>query len=47
MGQNILDAHFGVGEADEIDSVTVHWPSGKVQRVTDVEVDRVIAVVEP
>ena len=47
MGQNMLDAHFGIGEAEEIDSVTVHWPSGKVQRITDVEVDGVLTVVEP
>ena len=47
MGQNMLDTHFGIGEADEIDSVTVHWPSGKVQVLTDVEVDGVLTVVEP
>ena len=39
MGQNMLDAHFGIGEADEIVSVTVYWPSGQVQRITDVGVD--------
>ena len=47
MGQNMLDAHFGIGEADEIVSVTVYWPSGQVQRLTDVEVDEVLTVVEP
>ena len=47
MGQNMLDAHFGIGEADEIVSVTVYWPSGKVQWLLDVEVDEVLTVVEP
>ena len=47
MGQNMLDAHFGLGEADAADSVTVHWPSGKMEQHADVEVDRVITFVEP
>ena len=47
MGQNMLDAQFGIGEADEIVSVTVYWPSGRVQRLTDVEVDEVLTVVKP
>ncbi len=47
MGQNMLDAHFGLGEADAADSVTVHWPSGKMEQRADVEADRVITFVEP
>ena len=47
MGQNMLDAHFGIGEADEIDSVTVYWPSGEMEQRTDVEVDQTVTFVEP
>ena len=36
MGQNMLEAHFGLGTARTIDSVTVAWPSGAVTRLTDV-----------
>ena len=47
MGQNMLDSHFGIGEADVIESVTVYWPSGKVEERTGVEPDRIITFVEP
>ncbi|MGB5293980.1 MAG: CRTAC1 family protein, partial [Thermoanaerobaculia bacterium] len=32
--------HLGVGEAERIDSVTVHWPSGRTQSWLDLEPDR-------
>ncbi len=47
MGQNMLDAHFGIGEADEIDSVTVYWPSGEVEQRTAVKANQTITFVEP
>ena len=47
MGQNMLDAHFGFGDAARIDSVTVYWPSGKDQRMTDVEPNQTLIVEEP
>ena len=47
MGQNMLDSHFGIGEADVIESVTVYWPSGKVEERTGVEPNRIITFVEP
>jgi hypothetical protein len=34
-----LYAHFGLGENDEIDSITVHWPSGTVDRLGGFKVD--------
>jgi len=30
-------AHFGLGETDHLDSLTVHWPDGTVDRWTDLE----------
>jgi hypothetical protein len=42
-----LRLHFGLGSAARIDAVEVHWPSGLVQRVTDVEPRRVVKMVEP
>ena len=47
MGQNMLEAHFGLGAADTVDSVTVAWPSGKVTRLTDVAANQRITVQEP
>ena len=46
MGQNMLDTHFGLGPADTVDSVTVRWPSGKVQTLTDVAANQRLMVVE-
>ena len=46
MGQNMLAAHFGLGQADTADSVTVKWPSGKVQTLTDVAANQHLVVVE-
>ena len=47
MGQNMLEAHFGLGAARVVDSVTVVWPSGKVTRLTDVPANQRLTVVEP
>jgi len=33
-------AHFGLGEAERLDLVTVRWPSGTVQEFRDVAADR-------
>ena len=47
--QSASDArvHFGLGDATTIRRVEVRWPSGTVQVVTDVAVDRIVAIVEP
>lgn len=39
-------AHFGLGDADVIDKLTVQWPSGKTQDFRDVKADRHIVVSE-
>ncbi len=31
MAQRPLRLHFGLGDATKIDSVTVRWPSGKIE----------------
>lgn len=38
--------HFGLGSASLVDAVTVRWPSGAVQTVTDVRPNRILRVVE-
>jgi hypothetical protein len=47
MGQNMLAAHFGLGETDIVDALTITWPSGEVQVLPDVQVNTRITVTEP
>jgi hypothetical protein len=47
MGQNMLEAHFGMREATVADTVSIRWPSGKVQRLTGVNVNQRLIVTEP
>ena len=45
--QNMLPAHFGLGNADVVDEIRVQWPSGKVQTLHDISPNQVLTVVEP
>ena len=47
MGQNMLPVHFGLGGAGRVDTVTVRWPSGAVQTLSDVAVNQRLTVTEP
>ena len=38
--------HFGLGDAAKVDRLTIQWPSGKVQQLTDVAADRHVIVDE-
>ena len=46
MGQNMRAAHFGLGRATSVDSVTVRWPGGKVQTITDVVANQRLTITE-
>ena len=37
---------FGLDDADEIESITIYWPSGIVQELEDVSVDQILAITE-
>jgi len=39
--------HFGLGPDTHADLIEIHWPSGTVQILKDVEADRVLKVTEP
>jgi hypothetical protein len=39
--------HFGVGDAQQVERIEIQWPSGSVQTLDNVTVDRVHHVVEP
>ena len=38
--------HFGLGSVNTVDSIEIHWPSGKKQSVTVPSVDRIFTVEE-
>ena len=40
-------AHFGLGQEKSVKQVEIRWPSGTVQRLTDVRADQVLKVEEP
>ena len=39
--------HFGLGADEKVTSIEIRWPSGQIQQLTDMAVDRVIRVKEP
>ena len=47
LSQSSRSAHFGLGDADNIDLVEIHWPSGQVTTLEDVAPNRTLDVVEP
>jgi hypothetical protein len=46
LSQNDLRVHFGLGKATKIDSVEIHWPSGKVESLTNLAADHFYSVLE-
>ena len=38
--------HFGLGTEDDIDNLTVHWPSGQIQILNHLEVDHLYEITE-
>jgi len=46
-GQNHARLHFGMGKIGAAESVTVRWPSGKVQTLNNIPSNQVIRIEEP
>ncbi|MEL6922919.1 MAG: FG-GAP-like repeat-containing protein [Bacteroidota bacterium] len=44
--QNELEQHFGLGDADVIDSLVIHWPSGYIQVETGLPVEQCLTIPE-
>ncbi|OQY68654.1 MAG: hypothetical protein B6D46_03130 [Polyangiaceae bacterium UTPRO1] len=47
FSQSAIGPHFGLGDCARIETLTVAWPSGIVQRVADPGIDGVVRVREP
>jgi hypothetical protein len=39
--------HFGLNQENRVELIEIQWPSGTLQKLEDVEVDRYLAVREP
>jgi hypothetical protein len=46
MSANDTRIHFGLGKRTKVQSLEITWPSGQVDRLTNVPVDQIIAVKE-
>jgi len=46
FSQNDLRVHFGLGKADKVDSLEIHWPSGQVDTIKNIKPNQVIYVKE-
>ncbi|HJS99051.1 MAG TPA: CRTAC1 family protein [Terriglobales bacterium] len=46
LSQSDLRVHFGLGKAEKVDLLEIHWPSGQVDTLKDVPADQVIYVEE-
>jgi enediyne biosynthesis protein E4 len=44
--QNQHRLHFGLGMDNKVDSVTIHWPSGKVEKIENPQIDQLHLVKE-
>jgi hypothetical protein len=47
LSQNDPRLHFGLGSHRRVDEIVVKWPSGVIQKLTDVNVNQFLAVTEP
>jgi len=46
-GQSSFTQHFGLGNATQVDSMIIKWPSGTLQYLTNVAGKQILAVTEP
>jgi hypothetical protein len=46
LSQNDVRVHFGLAQATKIDSLEIRWPSGKIEIIKGLEVDRFYSVLE-
>ncbi len=45
--QNDLRAHFGLGDATNVTTLRIEWPSGIVQELTSVAANQILTITEP
>ena len=47
FSSNAQEVHFGLGDAEAIDSLTITWPSGTVEEIKNIKPNQTITRVEP
>jgi hypothetical protein len=47
LSQDDDRVHFGLGAAESIDKIQIHWPSGREQTLEKQAVNRIITIEEP
>ena len=46
LSQNDLRVHFGLNTATKIDSAEIRWPSGKIEKLKNLDVDKFYSILE-
>jgi hypothetical protein len=46
LSQNDLRVHFGLGQAEKVDTLEIRWPSGQVDKLKNIAVNQLIIVKE-
>ena len=47
LSMNSPDLHFGLGDAETVDEITIRWPSGATQTLQNVPANQALVVEEP
>ena len=47
MSNSVVPVHFGLANAQTVDTIEVHWPSGRAQLLENVPVNQELTIVEP
>jgi hypothetical protein len=47
FSSNAQEVHFGLGDAEQIDSLTISWPNGSVEEIKNIKPNQTITRVEP
>jgi len=46
FSQNDLRVHFGLGKAEKVEALEIHWPSGQIDNLKDIKANQLIFVKE-
>jgi len=46
LSHSLIPLYFGLADTSVVDSVFVKWPSGKNQKIDDIEMGKILEIVE-
>jgi hypothetical protein len=46
LSSNDMRVHFGMGDADRITALEIHWPSGAIEKPQLRSIDRIVTIEE-